>query len=191
MSSHRIERRALVPPMGGTAATPSGLGGTRSTASAGGTPSAASLGPGGTGPSNGQCRRVSNPSGRLWKAGVGCEVSGRSGALPQRQQAGALQALREFGGAGRGRGSAGSPVVACCCYRTRAEVKPGSSEEKSRQTANEPGALVSRAGGRPWPVGKGGPGGGVAAAGVARAEGRSECATGEGRAGPWRGGCEL
>ena len=38
-------------------------------------------------------------------------------------------------------------------------------------------ALVSRAGGGPVPVGNGGSGGGVAAAGVARAEGRSECVT--------------
>jgi|YelNatPaOPRAMG01_1025707.scaffolds.fasta_scaffold34004_2 hypothetical protein len=42
MLSHRIERRPLLPPKGGTAATPSALGGTRSTASDGGTPSTAS-----------------------------------------------------------------------------------------------------------------------------------------------------
>ena len=40
-------------------------------------------------------------------------------------------------------------------------------------------------------MGNGGSGGGVAAAGVARAEGRSEYATVEGRAGPWGGGYEL
>ena len=81
----RIRPKPPVPPKGGTAATPSGLGGTRSTASNGGTPFAESLGPGGTGPSieslptgrgetrpsNGQCSRVSNPSGGLWKAGAG------------------------------------------------------------------------------------------------------------------------
>jgi len=54
----------------------------------------------------GQCRRVSSPSGRLWKVGARCEVSGRGVALRQRQQADALQTLRDLGGAVQGRGSA-------------------------------------------------------------------------------------
>jgi hypothetical protein len=77
---------------------------------------------GGPGPQ----RMPSSPrkSGRLWKAAVAWQVSGRSEALRQRQQAGAVQALREFGGAVQGRGSAGS-LVARSCYGTRAGVEPG------------------------------------------------------------------
>jgi len=48
--SRRLCLHPPVPPDGGRAFTPSGLGGRRSTASDGGTPSTASLGPGGTGP---------------------------------------------------------------------------------------------------------------------------------------------
>jgi len=116
----RLCLKLPVPPDGGMASTPSGLGGTRSTASDGGMRSTASLGPGETGasmeslpsgrggtrPSNGQWRRLSNPSGRLWKAEAGCEVSERSAVVRKRQQAGALQTLRDLGGAGQGRGSA-------------------------------------------------------------------------------------
>jgi hypothetical protein len=124
----RLCLKLPVLPNEGTASTPSGSGGTRSTASDGGAPSTASLGPGGTGhsmeslpsarggtrASNGQCRRVSNPSGGLWKAGAGCEVSGRSAVVRQRQQAGALQTLREVEGAV---GSRGSAWTAAACRR--------------------------------------------------------------------------
>ena len=61
---------------------------------------------------------------RPWKIGARRQVFGRGVALRQRQQAGALQTLREFGGAVRGRGSAWSSV-ARCCYETRAGVEPG------------------------------------------------------------------
>ena len=108
----RLCLKLPVPPDGGMASTPSGLGGTRSTASDGGMRSTASLGPGETGasmeslpsgrggtrPSNGQWRRLSNPSGRLWKAEAGCEVSERSAVVRKRQQAGPLQTLRDLGG---------------------------------------------------------------------------------------------
>ena len=66
----------------------------------------------------------SNRSGRLRGAGLRLLACRRGGALGQRQQAGALQTLREFEGAVRGRGSAGS-LVARYWYGTGAGVKPG------------------------------------------------------------------
>jgi hypothetical protein len=164
--------------------------------------STASLGPGGTGPflqslpsgrggirpSNGQCSRVSNPSGGLWKAGVGCEVSGRSGALPQRQQAGALQTPREVEGAVGGRGSAWT-AAACRRRGSWANAEAGPSTECSgdglkegrpvfeREESSSARETVAQAG--------------ALSSGAPRADGLSGGARAQARAGPWGGGGEL
>jgi len=69
-----------------------------------------------------ECPPAAQRSGRLWKAGAGSEVSGRGVSLRQRHQAGALQALREFGGA-VGSGGSGWTASACrgCVCRARLE----------------------------------------------------------------------
>ena len=67
---------------------------------------------------------------RAWRIGVWQSVSKCGIALQKRQQAGALQTLRDLGGTVRNRGSADSPVACCCCVkialsrRTHAQAGP-------------------------------------------------------------------
>jgi len=117
-----IQPKPPVPPDGGTASTPSGAAGF----SQGAAWVAVWAGVGARG--RNECPRVPQKSGRLWEAGLGREPPGRSVAVGKRQQAGALQTLREFGGAIRGRGSAWTAAACRRCGRwARVERGPASS----------------------------------------------------------------
>ena len=124
---------------------------------------------------------------RPWKLGARRQVFGRGVALRQRQQAGALQTLREFGGAVRGRGSACSSV-ARCCYETRAGVELGLLTGcyhhgwKQGRSGIEREQAAARG---EWSSGRGAIWGNTGSGGTIRAR------IGGRRAGPWGGGGEL
>jgi len=101
-------------------------------------------GRGGTGAFNGVCGWIPRRSCRWWKQGVGRQVSERSVALRQCQQAGALQTLREFGGAVRGRGSAWSAAACRRCVSSPSGAQPSHEMLSPRVEAGTLGGRATR-----------------------------------------------
>jgi|GEM_PF-2660514 len=153
-------------------------------------------GRGGTGASNGVWGRVLRKSCRVWEAEVGRQVSGSSAVLRQRQQAGALQTLRDLGGAVRTWRDAFHRVPWPGWNRALHRILttgPGCNpafQGDAISTGGSRGAWgwsCRRAvAGRETVARRGGP-----SAGAPAAEERSECATVQEWAGPWGGGYEL
>jgi hypothetical protein len=88
---------------------------------------------------------------RAWKVVVGQEVSGNSAVDQKRQQAGALQTLREVEGAVGSRGSVWSAAACRRCGRQAGGSRPFHGMLSPRVEA---GALGARAGEAPFRAGK-------------------------------------